>query len=396
MKTRFAAAVLALGLAAGAAWAQVEGEGLSLGGAGIGVGAADTAPTAGKSSASQGACEDKPESPAPPAAALFAAKTLEVGTFPDVAFHQGKLWLIYRVGETIKLMSGKPDLSDLKLVKSFTLLKGAGGFPRLTVACGTLWAAWRDGEPEEAIKLWRMDTGAIENLGPGYGNHPVTLGQGMVAWQNLELAVYRRALAGGSKVRVRDSAPTGLSRILPGGKVNWWEDDRLAVPWGIGAWYAGDLISAEDFNDNGAYVKLPGKPPVHIWDGARAFTVKNAADGAGRYAVVAWQPTVRVLVFTAAGLGSAAAAQDPIVWASPASNATGSGIVNLAGTAMPNVRKVEILVNLKKVGDARLLPGAWTYQLDTAAYSGGINVSALATLADGKTFRQTIRYNVAR
>jgi len=375
-----------------------SGGGQSMGGAGIGVGSADKAPASGASSGGSGACVDKPENPAPPGGALFAGKTIEAGaTFPDVAFHQGKIWLIYRAGESIKLMSGKPDLSDLALVKTFPLLKGAGGFPRLTVACGTLWAAWRDGEPEEAIKLWRADTEKIENLGPGWGNHPVTLGNGMVAWNGLDRGVYRRGLAGGTKTRVRDAMPTGLSRILPGGAVKWWDEDRLAVPWGVGAWFAGDLISAEDFHDNGTWAKVGSKAPVHLWAGARAFTAKAAADGAGRYAVAVWQPSVRIMVFSAAGLaGAASGGQDPIVWAHPATNSSGSGRVQLAGVASSAVKKVEILVNLKKVGDAKLLPLSWIYDLDTAPFSGGINVSALATLADGKTFRQTIRYNVTR
>jgi len=90
-----------------------------------------------------------------------------------------------------------------------------------------------------------------------------------------------------------------------------------------------------------------------------------------------------------------AAPQDLLTWVLPAPNASGSGSVRLAGTAMPSIKKVEILVNLRKVGEAMLVSGAWAYVLDTAPYKGGINLSALATDAAGATHRYTIRFNVA-
>jgi hypothetical protein len=110
------------------------------------------------------------------------------------------------------------------------------------------------------------------------------------------------------------------------------------------------------------------------------------------------QPRAKLAVFNAAGLSMAAAigAEELVIWALPKDNASGSGLVRLAGTAMAKVRKVEILINLKKVGDAKLQSGLWIYDLDTSPYTGGINMSALATSADGKPFRQTIRYNVVR
>jgi hypothetical protein len=81
-------------------------------------------------------------------------------------------------------------------------------------------------------------------------------------------------------------------------------------------------------------------------------------------------------------------------WSQPEFGASGSGVVRLAGTAVETVTRVDILVNLQKVGTARLSDGIWAYELDTSPYHGGINLSTLATGAGGKTARDTIRFNV--
>lgn len=356
----------------------------------------DTDPTANPRSQG-GVCVNTPDPPAPATPGkLMVLKDLGAGTFPDVAFYKRKLWIAVRRGNEIDLYNSQPDLSGLTLYKKFPLLAGAGGFPRLTVACGALWLAFRDGEPAEAIKLWRSDTGQIQDLGPGWGNHPVALGSGMVAWNASDRFVYRRPLQGGGKVKVREAMPTGVSRILPNGAVRWWDEDRTAVPWGLAAWYARDLVVAEDFHDNGVWVSIAGAKPFRLWEGSRAFIPHAAADGAGRYAVAVWQPTARVAVFNKEGAagGEPGSRQNMVLWTRPENNASGRGVVNLSGAVAGAARKVEILVNLRKVGDARLVAPAWSYDLDTSAYSGGINVSALATFADGKTVRETIRFNV--
>ena len=90
----------------------------------------------------------------------------------------------------------------------------------------------------------------------------------------------------------------------------------------------------------------------------------------------------------------AALADGHILWTEPAFGAVGHGVVKLKGEADDEVSRVDILVNLKKVGTARLGGGVWSYDLDTSPYSGGINLSALGVLKDGKTSRDTIRFNV--
>ena len=390
-----------LALTAAAQDGGPEAGGISTTAGGLSTGAADKAPTANPTGGgSGGACSSQPERASAPApsAPFIATKDFGRDVFPDVEFFDGKLYAAMRGAGVINLYESNPDLSGLKLKKEFKLLPGAGGFPRLGKACGTLWMAYRDGEPAEAGKLWRLDTGAIEDLGPIWGNNPVAVENGMVAWQSTDGSVYTRALQGGAKKNAGKGLPTGISRIKPDGTVRFWDEDRLAVPWGIGAWFAGDLIVAEDFHDSGVWVSIAGSKPAQLWKGTTAFMPRAATNGAGLYAVGVWQPTARVAVFNAAGVGmnSAAADGELIIWAYPQHNDSGSGVVGLGGAALPKIRKVEILVNLKKVGDANLQNGVWHYDLNTAPYSGGINVSALGTMADGKTSRQTIRFNVRR
>jgi hypothetical protein len=93
------------------------------------------------------------------------------------------------------------------------------------------------------------------------------------------------------------------------------------------------------------------------------------------------------------GCGGGTAGKELLAWTAPENNGTGSGTVALSGTADAAIRRVEILVNLQKVGDADL-PRA-ILALDTSAYEGGINLGA-AFDAAGKSSRYTIRFNVAR
>ena len=94
------------------------------------------------------------------------------------------------------------------------------------------------------------------------------------------------------------------------------------------------------------------------------------------------------------GVSVPAPSDELLTWITPQHNGSGSGQIPLAGTVAPSIKKVEILVNLKKVGDATITAGSWWYALDATSYSGGINLSALATDDKGKASRFTIRFNL--
>ncbi|HEY4505835.1 MAG TPA: hypothetical protein VJG67_04050 [Candidatus Paceibacterota bacterium] len=230
------------------------------------------------------------------------------GAFPDVVWYNSRLWVAYRGpnSATINLYSFDSNLGDKKTEKIIPTSGGAGGFPRLTVSNGTLWMAWRDGEPSgEDIKLWRKDLDSTESLGPGAGNDPVALGYGYIAWQKLESPnwrVYRRPLAGGTSVFLQNGLPTGISRILSTGLIKTIDQDRTAVSWGVNAWFSGAITVATDItpkDDNGVAVRLNNlaSSEFNLWPGQRTHTPHAATDGNGNYAVATWNPTVRVAVF---------------------------------------------------------------------------------------------------
>lgn len=230
------------------------------------------------------------------------------GAFPDAVWYQDRLWVAYKTAGSriIDLLSFDINLADKKTEKVFNLSTGAGGFPRLTVFSNTLWVAFRDGEASgEDIKLWRRDTDKIESLGAGIGNDPVALGSGYILWQKPEgsfATIYKRSLTGGSVSAVQAGAPTGISRVTSGGSAVLIDKDREAVSWGVRAWFASPLIVATDVtphDDNGIAVRFNNDPAseFNLWTNERAHTPHAATDGKGNYAVVTWNPNVRVAVF---------------------------------------------------------------------------------------------------
>ena len=235
-----------------------------------------------------------------------------VGVFPDVTWYQGRLWLAYRGTNTIEVYSFDTNLQGKKTEKIFNLNPGAGGFPRMTTSNNTLWVAFRDGEASgEDIKLWRKDTDTTESLGPAWGNNPVALGFGYIAWQNWDGAtskIYRRVLTGGTNTLVGNSLPTGISRVLSSGNVVTADTDRTAASWGLDAWFAGDMTVAVDItphDDNGIAGRFSSSAAseFNLWANQRSHNPHAATDGNGNYAVAVWNPNIRVAVFTKAGGG---------------------------------------------------------------------------------------------
>ena len=102
-------------------------------------------------------------------------------------------------------------------------------YPRLIVWDAQLWVAYRSVAPVFGCELWNLETNDHRTLGPGYGNKPIALGHGYVAWQQPDGAVYRQRLVGGPSVPAGMTTPPGLSRILPDGTVRSEDEDRLVT-----------------------------------------------------------------------------------------------------------------------------------------------------------------------
>ena len=226
----------------------------------------------------------------------LTTRNLGEGVFPDPVFFNDKIWLAYQNGNNLNLYSGSPDspgLSDLTLFKSFPLGSGAGAFARLTVYSKTLWLAYREGEPEQNLKLWRMDQDITENLGGAWGNNPFALGNGYIAWQkDNPRSVYIRRLIGDTKTTVRSSLPTGITRILPNGSVKMQDEEKEIAINGRNytkPWYAGNMVIAEN-GDNGLVGSLKSGTEFRIFSGQKSFDPHVSTDGGNFYAVSAWGP----------------------------------------------------------------------------------------------------------
>ena len=245
---------------------------------------------------------------------IVASIDLGGGTFPDPVYHNGKIYIAVQQGPALSsqlnLYSFDPDLSNQQVVQ--IPFSGVGlAFQRIVVNNGILWVIFRDGENSvgaipESIRLWRADTGAVENLGNvvGSGNDPVAIGNGYIAWQNQvggTITIFRRSITGGTITNLGAGAPTGLSRIMPGGSVVLIDTDRNMFPWGTRFWLAGSLAVAEDFTpppDNGIVGRFNNDPVTefNLWPAQVAHTPHAATDGFGNYVIATWNPTVRVAV----------------------------------------------------------------------------------------------------
>lgn len=238
----------------------------------------------------------------PPENSSTIFKNLGAGVLPDVAFYKGKIKVAMHIDGKLKLYTFDYQLNQ-ESVEEIPFTRGQP-FPRLMVWDDILWLAYRDGDISrgvpESIKLWRSDTRAVSDLGGGNGNDPVALGNGSIAWQVENFRVKVKAVSeSGLGDYIRNGQPTGLSRIDENGSVVLIDEDRLAVSWGVRAWFSGDLIVATDItphDDNGIVGRFNDDPDTefNLWLGEMAHTPHAATDGQGNYVVATWNPTARI------------------------------------------------------------------------------------------------------
>lgn len=237
----------------------------------------------------------------PAAKAVEAELNLGPGTFPDVAFFDGRIYLAVQMNGKLLLYNWKTDLTEQNVQE--IPYQGDQAFPKLTVYNNVLWLAFRENysSTANAVKLWRSDTQVIENLGGGFGNDPVALQNGFVAWQ-LQQAdgtwkIVRRALTGGSTTIVKNAVGTGLSRILANGTVVTIDEDRFAVTGYTRPWVAGGLTVTEGKNTGlFGFWNNPSTPfsitssQFSLFPGQTVFAPHAATDGT-LYAVTTWGPS---------------------------------------------------------------------------------------------------------
>jgi hypothetical protein len=227
--------------------------------------------------------------------------------FPDVHYFNGSLWCaLQRSNELLVIEMEVPTLA-VKSRRSMPLSPGSLVFNRLTSHAGQLWMAYRDGST--AI-LANLTKGTRETLGVSGGNDPVAVGHGFVAWQSTTgFAVNRRALTGGTVARLGAGRPTGLSRIMPDGRVILIDDDRFAVRGGTRPCFASGIVVIEG-PEAGNIVRFGGSE-LMLWPREIAFTPK-CTEVPGGWAITNWGAGfARTAVITPASFGGGRASPTP-------------------------------------------------------------------------------------
>ncbi|OHA94039.1 MAG: hypothetical protein A2W51_01845 [Candidatus Zambryskibacteria bacterium RIFCSPHIGHO2_02_39_10] len=265
----------------------------------------------------------------PTVVATISVNTNGQGTFPDPVYYNGRVWVGIQEGpgtnSNLSLYNFAMDLTGQQIV-SIPFSRVGRAFQRLGVYGGVLWMIYRDGENSacavtpltcipERIKLWRSDTGAVEDLGPvtNSGNRPVAIGTGFIFWQAQtqpgSINIFKRSITGGQITNLGPvGLPTGINRVLPNGSIVMYDTDLTAVPWGVASHSSGPITVATDAynlpptiipgNDDGVIGRFNNGATTefNIWQTERAHDARAATDGNGNYIVTTWNPDVRVAI----------------------------------------------------------------------------------------------------
>lgn len=228
------------------------------------------------------------------------------GVFPDVAWFNNDLYVAYYTTADRKVIVKKLSKTLQTPATLEIESSGAGGaFPRLGVYNNNLYIIYRKDDGSviyrtiTTIGAAYLSAGTAVTLpGSGFGNNPVAIGNGYVAWQTSPTTAKRLSLTPGSSaqdITILQSS-TGINRIMPDGSLRLIEDERLAVSFGTNAWYADDLTVAEA--PSGGVAATSRGDQFMIWGGEETFT-PHAAASASKYAVATWgRQGMRVALIT--------------------------------------------------------------------------------------------------
>lgn len=229
----------------------------------------------------------------------------EVGTFPDVCWHQDRWWVVQDAGALLVLRTVQMD-GTTEAVLALPL--GAPGlpFPRLWSDGRELWLTYRASDRDERAILYSVTEQQELALSRAVGNHPVALGQGYVAWQELASAqILQLPLANLSQMPtiVGPFCPVGLSRVLGYCNVVTMDADNFAQagmtrPCYVGNHVVGEQAMREDVWQT-RWVVLDQQQQVGFQhdDGRIAKTPRLAVGPQGQLAVVTWGDHVPVRLY---------------------------------------------------------------------------------------------------
>ncbi len=194
---------------------------------------------------------------------------------PDVKWLGDDLYLAYQDSPT-SVVVDKLDSSTLGVVvrQVFPLTEGAAAYPRLGRYEGQPAVIYRQGGPDFTARWIALPTGAETVLGPSYGNDPVAMGYGWLAWQyEPDRSVRRRREGELVDEVVGSTAPTGLAHLDSAGRV-WLVDevkDTYLAKGYTRLWQEG-LSGSVELPNGGNLGWLPSQDTCRFFGSAESFT----------------------------------------------------------------------------------------------------------------------------
>jgi len=202
------------------------------------------------------------------------------GMHPDIKIINKKLYAAWQI-DYLWLRVEQYDVRSLALesVWDFPLAPGTAAYPRLGLFNNNVAVIYRDGEPDFRAVLRYLKTGEVEVLDQIWGNSPVAIGYGWVAWQRLSDRMVVKRREGESAVEVvQPSAPTGISNIDSNGWVSTVDATKDTIPGYTMAFYGDGCRIAEDL-ESGNMAWLPDGRKLKFFDGEESFTPHCSCDG---------------------------------------------------------------------------------------------------------------------
>jgi hypothetical protein len=227
-----------------------------------------------------------------------------LGCCPDVSSHPSGWVAAWRDGD--------PGLPGVVVVAA-----SSGELSRLPVGQGPSfpkvhwpWLAYSDGAHGQLLNL---ETGERRDLGALFGNDPVALSSGCVAWQGADRSVYVSPLTGAwSPSRVAGAFPDGLQAVADEGSVTMVASSYGAQP-GMVRWSAaaGVVVGEPAAGEKCALVRLADGREARAWTGQDCFTPRCARLADGSIGVVTWGGgSVRLALLQDADFASVAIVED--------------------------------------------------------------------------------------
>jgi hypothetical protein len=207
-----------------------------------------------------------------------------------VFFFRDRLWCAIQADGKLHISTLAADLNPLS-AQIIDLPSGTQAFPKFGVAGGQIYIAHSSHTPGnmDNVVLRNLDTGFVEDLGPGLGVHPVGLGHGSVAWVTPSFEVVVRPILGGNySVRYLQTSQ-GIAYVSSPTEAVTGDENRFAVSGGLTPCWAGNFIGLTPPEDSMYGRLLDTGQQITFWNGIQAFDPR-CTQVPGGWAISSWGP----------------------------------------------------------------------------------------------------------